>query len=89
MEWILTLGSYAFNKPGTVIFGSTFPINVSYPNWFNIIEKPGIKKYNPIRIAGLDGILSDRLNDRMMDFSDDELTNIYNNIVKDIENKVK
>ena len=79
----------AFNKPGTVIFGSTFPINVSYPEWFNIIEKPGVKKYNPIRIAGLDGILADRTNDRMMDFSDEELTNLYNNIVKDIENKVK
>lgn len=79
----------AFNKPGTVIFGSTFPVNVSYPNWFNIIEKPGVKKYNPIRIAGLDGILADRTNDRLMDWNEEELNDLYNNIVKDIENKVK
>ena len=77
-----------FNKPGTVIFGATFPINVSYPNWFNIIEKPGAKKYNPIRIAGLDSVLADRLNDSLIDFTDDQLTTIYNNIVTDVERKI-
>jgi hypothetical protein len=79
----------ATNTPGTVIFGSTFPINVSYPDWFNIIEKPGYKKYNPIRIAGLDSQLSDRLNDFCMDFSESELIEIYNKICQDIEKKVK
>ena len=79
----------ATNTPGTVIFGSTFPINTSYPDYFQIIEKPGSKKYSPIRITGLDSILADRYNDGMMDFNENEITDIYNKIVADLENKVK
>jgi ADP-heptose:LPS heptosyltransferase len=75
----------ATNIPGTVIFGSTFPINTSYPDFFQIIEKPGQKKYSPIRITGLDSVLADRYNDSMMDFDETEITNIYNKIVSDIE----
>jgi len=78
----------ALNKPGTVIFGSTFPINTSYPDWFQIIEKQGEKKYSPIRITGLDTALVDRLNEKMMDYSIEELDKIYEQIVKDIESKV-
>ena len=80
----------AFNKPGTVILGSTFAINVTYPDWFNIIEKEGMeKKYSPIRICGLDNHLADRYNDQLMDFDDKEIDNIFMNIVADIEKKVK
>ena len=79
----------AFNKPGTVIIGSTFAINTTYPDYFNIIEKPGTKKYSPIRICGLDGHLADRYNDKCMDFTDAEIDEMYKNIVKDIEKKVK
>jgi hypothetical protein len=79
----------AVGTPGTVIFGSTFPINTTYPDYFQIIEKPGIKKYSAIRIAGLDSVLADRQNDRMMDFDENEITDIYNKIVADIEGKVK
>jgi hypothetical protein len=78
----------AVGTPGTVIFGSTFPINTSYPNYFQIIEKEGAKKYSPIRITGLDSVLADRHNDRMSDFDENELTEIYNKIVEDIERKV-
>jgi ADP-heptose:LPS heptosyltransferase len=75
----------ASNIPGTVIFGSTFPINTSYPDFFQIIEKPGQKKYSPIRITGLDSVLADRYNDSMMDFNESEITDMYNKIVADIE----
>lgn len=79
----------AFDKPGTVLVGSTFPINVTYPDWFQIIEKEGAgKKYSPIRICGLDGHLADRYNDRCMDFTDEELDQIFMAIVADIEKKV-
>jgi hypothetical protein len=78
-----------FNKPGTVIFGSTFPINTSFPNHFQIIEKPGIKKYAPIRITEIDCHLADRMNDTLMDFSEEEVHDIFLKIVKDIESKVK
>ena len=75
----------AVGCPGTVIFGSTFPVNTSYPDYFQIIEKAGQKKYSPIRITGLDSVLADRYNDTMMDFDESEITNIYNMIVADIE----
>lgn len=79
----------AVGTPGTVIFGSTFPINTSYPDYFQIIEKQGQKKYSPIRITGLDSVLADRYNDRMMDFDETEIVDMYNKIVKDIESKTK
>jgi hypothetical protein len=79
----------AVGTPGTVIFGSTFPVNTSYPDYFQIIEKPGIKKYSPIRLVGLDSNLANRLNDKLMDFDDTEVNEIYKKIVADIELKVK
>jgi ADP-heptose:LPS heptosyltransferase len=80
----------AFNKPGTVILGSTFAINTTYPDWFNIVEKEGVeKKYSPIRICGLDAHLADRYNDRCMDFDEKEVEQIFMAIVNDIEKKVK
>lgn len=78
----------AFDKPGTVFIGSTFPINVSYPDWFQILEKEDQKKYSPIRICGLDGHLADRYNDKLMDFTDEEIDQMFMAIVKDIEKKV-
>lgn len=79
----------AFDKPGTVILGSTFAQNVTYPDWFYIYEKENIKKkYSPIRICGLDSHLADRYNDKVMDFSDEEIEDLFMNIVKDVENKV-
>ena len=78
----------AVNIPGTVILGATFAINTTYPDWFNIFEKTDTKKYSPIRISGLESHLADRWNDKLMDFSDDEINKLYANIVKDIEGKV-
>jgi hypothetical protein len=79
----------AMDKPGTVLIGSTYPINVTYPDWFQIIEKEGVpKKYSPIRICGLDNHLADRYNDRCMDYSEEEIHDIFMKIVKDIETKI-
>lgn len=79
----------AVDTPGAVIFGSTFPINTSYPDYFKIIDRGTSKKYSPIRIAGLDVSLSNRLNETSMKFSDKELSDIFTGIVADIEKKVK
>ena len=79
----------ALGIPGTVIVGSTFAINTTYPDYFNIVEKEDAKKYSPIRISGLESHLADRANDTLMDFSDDQINKIYANILKDIEKKVK
>lgn len=78
----------AFNKPGTVIIGSTFAKNTTYPDFFNIFEKKDYTKvYSPIRIAGLDCNLADRLNDRCMELDDKEINELYTMIEKDIEKK--
>jgi hypothetical protein len=79
----------AIGTPGTVLFGSTFPKNTSYPDFFQIVEKPGIKKYAPIRIAGLDSMLSNRLNENTIAYTQKELDDIFTQIVNDIEKKVK
>ena len=79
----------AVGTPGTVIFGSTFPINTSYPDYFQILDRPINKKYTPIRIAGVDVSLSNRLNESTVKFTDKELNDIYSSIVNDIEKKVK
>jgi len=79
----------AFDKPGTVIIGSTFAINTTYPDHFQIYEKSGQKKYSPIRICGLDSHLADRLNDRCTDFDEKEIDQIFSMIVEDIEQNVK
>ena len=80
----------AFDKPGTVILGSTYAVNITYPDHFQIIENENVEKeYSPIRICGLDSHLADRKNDRCMDFTDEEVDNIYSAIVKDIKEKVK
>lgn len=80
----------AFDKPGTIILGSTYAINVSYPDFFNIIENENVEKvYAPIRLCGFDCYLADKLNDRCMEFDEEQIDKIYKNIVNDIKEKVK
>lgn len=82
--------AYAFDKPGTVVCGSTFPINTTYPEHFNIVEKKNAERvYSPIRIAGFASEEADRLNDTIMDFSKEELKEIIANIRAHIKKTVK
>lgn len=79
-----------FNKPGTVILGSTFAENVSYPDHFQILEKTNfIKTYSPIRTSPFNEYLANKLNDTAMDFTDEELDNFVDLIVKDYDKEVK
>ena len=81
--------AYAFGKPGSVIMGSTFAKNVSYPDFFNIVEKKNVKrKYSPIRIDGIDGELINRINDKCMYFSKKELDEVVSNIMTHIKKSI-
>jgi hypothetical protein len=81
--------AYGYNKPGTVICGSTFPINVSYPNHFNIIEKKGFeRRYDPIRICEFGSYEAGRLNDVAMSFDETETKEIIAKIMADIKKKI-
>ena len=73
--------AYSFGIPGTVVLGSTYGINVSYPEHFNIWEKPGFKRvYCPIRISDFNNHLADRKNDRALSLSDEEFENLFTSI---------
>jgi len=81
--------AYAMNKPGSVILGSTFAVNVSYPKYFNIIEKEGFeKRYSPIRISELCAHEADRLNDLAMEFDDKETEKLIKNIMAHIKKTI-
>lgn len=75
----------AFDKPGSIFMGSTFEKNVSYPDHFRILRKTDqAPRYNPIRLPGVDAEFVDRLNDGIMNFSDEELKNFINIINRDL-----
>jgi ADP-heptose:LPS heptosyltransferase len=76
--------AYSFDKKGTVIMGSTFEKNVTYPEYFNIFRNSYKPTYSPIRIGGVDCEFSDRLNDNCMTFTDDELQNLTDSIINNI-----
>ena len=78
----------ALDKPGMVILGSTFAVNTSYPDYFNIWEKPGVEKfYSPLRLAPIDENLANRMNEDLLELSDNDIEDIYQQIVNDIESK--
>jgi hypothetical protein len=75
----------AFDKDGLVIMGSTFEDNVSYPDHFKFYRnKNAHAKYSPIRIGGLDGQMADRLNDEVMNFSENQIDDIVRIVKKNI-----
>jgi ADP-heptose:LPS heptosyltransferase len=59
--------AYSLNRTATVVLGSTFAVNVSYPEYekFDILDMgEGLRKYSPIRICPDED--SDRTNDGIM-----------------------
>lgn len=75
----------AFDKPGGIFMGSTFEKNVSYPDHFRFFRKYGHNPvYSPIRLGGPDSEYIDRMNDGIMNYSDNELERFSQIILKDI-----
>lgn len=59
--------AYALNKTATVVAGSTFPVNISYPDYekFDVLDMgEGARMYSPIRICPDE--VADRANDGIM-----------------------
>lgn len=77
----------AFNKPGTVVMGSTFEKNVSYPEHFKIYRNGLTPTYNPIRIGGIDCEFADRANDNLMDFTPEQVSELTKSIMENINGK--
>ena len=76
----------AVNIPGTVILGSSFASNCTYVHYFNIIEKNNIEKhYSPIRISNTDSYITNYINEDAINFTYQEMSDIYNNIRTHLE----
>jgi len=77
--------AYAVNKSSTVVLGSTFDINVSYPNSkiFDIIDLGiGKKMYSPIRLC-FDQV-ADLNNERLMELDEESFKSIIKSVNKNI-----
>jgi ADP-heptose:LPS heptosyltransferase len=74
----------ATGTQGCVIMGGTDSVNMSYPDYFRIIER---KKpvYSPMRISSLQSNLAERLNKECIEYTDDEILNVYEKIKEDLE----
>jgi ADP-heptose:LPS heptosyltransferase len=79
----------AFDKPGTVIMGSTFEKNVSYPGYFEFFRNGVQPTYAPIRIGGIDCEFADRANDQCMMFSESQLNQLTDSILAKINVSVQ
>ena len=72
---------HALKKPGTVVIGSTFPENISYPKstTLNIIDNGlGQRLYSPLRVVV--DVRIDRHNENLMKLSQDTMDKIINQI---------
>jgi len=77
--------AYALSKPATVVLGSTFKENVSYPTCerFDIIDfGENRKMYSPIRMA-LDEV-ADSNNESMMRITTEQIDKVVNSVIKNI-----
>jgi hypothetical protein len=73
----------ALGKTATIITGSTYPINISYPNDpdFDIVDVgEGKRVYSPIRVAMDEE--RDRLNDEAMELSEKQIKEVVDAIRK-------
>lgn len=80
----------ALGKTATVVTGSTFPINISYPNSkdFDIIDAgEGKRSYSPIRLSMEDAI--DRSNDEAMELTTKQKQEVLQSIRKRLGKSVK
>jgi ADP-heptose:LPS heptosyltransferase len=73
----------AFGKTSTVVLGSTYPENISYPNSkdFDIIDA-GVdrRKYSPIRISMDEEV--DRYNDEAMELNREKIQEVVSSVKK-------
>ena len=82
-----TVGQHIARATGTkgcVIMGGTNAINMSYPDYFRVIQR---KKaiYSPMRISGFQSNLAERLNKECIEYTESEILDVYEKIKEDIE----
>jgi ADP-heptose:LPS heptosyltransferase len=83
-----TVGQHIARATGTkgcVIMGGTDAVNMSYPDYFRVIQR---KKavYSPMRISGFQSNLAERLNKECIEYTESEILDVYKKIKEDIQN---
>lgn len=74
--------AYAVGKESTVVTGSTYPINVSYPDceFIEVLDMGEVhREYSPIRILPDERV--DRMNENIMSMTDDITTLVVNYVL--------
>jgi ADP-heptose:LPS heptosyltransferase len=74
----------AFNKPASVMTAGTHPINTTYDN-FHIIERDVPFQPDSMRISGFQSHMASRLNEPRIEFTQEEIENVYQEIIQKIE----
>jgi len=76
----------SFNKPGLLLMGGTDERNVSYSNHFKFFRKPNtLPKYVPIRINDTDSNYANRINDGLLNLTDQEINQICDSVINDLD----
>ncbi len=74
--------AYSMETPSTIVTGSTYPINVSYPDcdYFEILDMGEIhREYDPIRILPDERV--NRMNENIMSMTEDITTLVVNHVL--------
>lgn len=79
----------ALNQKASVLIAGTHKNNVTYPDEFHIIERNCEFYSAPMRICSFDSNLATRLNEERIQFTEEEMKNAYEEIIKNIEGKVR
>lgn len=74
----------AFGKRGCVVMGGTKAVNVTYPDHFKIVKRKEAV-YAPMRISRLQSEMAERMNSECVEYTDEEITQICEEIKEDIE----
>lgn len=80
--------SYSFEVPTTIVTGSTFPINISYPDckYFDVLDMGELhREYSPIRITVDERV--DRNNENLMTMSEEIVDLIVKRILGNRDDK--
>ena len=82
-----TVGQHIARATGTqgcVIMGGTDPVNMSYPDYFRVIQRKQ-PVYSPMRISSFQSNLAERLNKECIEYTESETLDVYEKIKEDIK----
>jgi len=79
----------SYNIPGTIIVGGTNPVNISYPDFFNLYNHDKNRTYMPYRITDFDFWLSEVQNANILNFDSKKIKDCVNNIKAHLRKHIK